>query len=164
MPLLDMPVKLVAHQHQSLSLALTDESGKRKYVSFASGYAEVVDSEVLQQLLESPLRGPSRPKEFMIVASDEKARELIKTAQGDNPTPKKKIDYSEMSLQEALEHVFKSKPHAILTFDFVMKAILDGGYETKSKNFGTIARSAIRTLEQKGAILVRGTDEWQAAD
>lgn len=164
MALLRSVVRLVAHNHASLALPLSGEDGRRVYVEFSAGYGEISDSWVLKQLLDSPLRGPGRPAEFMILSSDEQLKKMIAEAESTEevkaprPTP-----YAEMTLAEAITHVFQSRKNFILDFDQVLKHLTDGGYVSQSKTVGQIVRSAIRTLEQKGVLVARGND-WQAAD
>lgn len=164
MAVLNTRIRLVAHQHPNLSVALTGVDGKRVYVEFSQGYAEVSDSWVLQQMSDSPLRGAGRPHEFAILASDEQVKKYIQEAESeDDDRPARPTPYSEMTLPEAITDVFQSRKNFILTFNDALKHVTDGGYVTKSKNFGQILRSTIRDLEQKGVLVARGND-WQAAD
>lgn len=152
----------MAHQHPNLSVALTDESGRRKYVEFMSGYAEVNDSEVLRQLLTSPLRGPGKPHDFMFLATDEYVQGLIDKSDAreehgvTEPGP-----YSESTLQDALIDVFTRKKNFILSYEQAVDYLTKGGWTSKSKNVGTIIRAALRELEKKGVLVARGND-WQA--
>ncbi|MFN3075927.1 MAG: hypothetical protein ABT940_03410 [Alphaproteobacteria bacterium] len=148
-------MRAVAHQATNLMLSLELESGKREYVEFAAGYAEINDSDVLAALLQSPLRGPQVPAHFMLLGSDEHLYGLVEKAEGPRTAPAADAGlkpFATMGLADAILQVMARSRSQWWSKAQIWEMVMLGGYESQSKNPLVMVHHALGELVKKGVV------------
>jgi hypothetical protein len=157
------PVKLMAHESPCLALGVLDEAGKDVHVEFSAGYATVDDPYILEQLLDSPVRGDGRPAHFRILALDDQCRDMIDAARvGVHRKSFVPQDRSleGLSLADAILTVLKAHPAMSYSRAQIEESVRAGGYSSKSDNFSVIVTASLRELGRKDLVSYNGT-EWK---